>query len=92
MSGSWTAPPGWRKLRKAVFAAKGRLCWYCGQPAGTIDHVQPVILGGTHDLANLVPACQRCNYSRGATTGNRIRGLRHHHAPPYQPWRAARRW
>jgi 5-methylcytosine-specific restriction endonuclease McrA len=39
MSGSWTAPPGWRALRRAVFAAKGRLCWYCGRPATTVDHV-----------------------------------------------------
>jgi 5-methylcytosine-specific restriction endonuclease McrA len=88
MSGTWIEPRGWRKLRKAVFAAKGRLCWWCGRPAGTVDHVQPVILGGTHTLANLVPSCARCNYSRGATVGNRIRGQR----AAYQPMRSARRW
>jgi 5-methylcytosine-specific restriction endonuclease McrA len=92
MSGSWTAPPRWRTLRRAVFAAKGRLCWWCGRPATTVDHVLAVVLGGTHDLANLVPACQRCNYSRGAALGNRIRGLRRHQAPTYQPMRSSRRW
>jgi 5-methylcytosine-specific restriction endonuclease McrA len=92
MSGTWTAPPGWRKLRKAVFARYGHACWRCGAYATTIDHVVPVVLGGSHDPGNLRPACSRCNYSTGATVGNRIRGLRHHQAPPYQPWRTARRW
>ncbi len=88
MSGAWTAPPGWRTLRKAVFAAKGRTCWYCGRPASTIDHVLPRVLGGTHTLSNLVPACARCNYSRGATVGNRLRGQ----PRVYQPVRSSRRW
>jgi len=61
MSGNWTAPPGWRALRRPVFAAKGRFCWYGGRPANTIDHVRPRVLSGTHELANLV-------HASGATT------------------------
>src|SRR6266566_8485507 len=52
-SSSWKAPPGWRKLRLRVFARYGRACWRCGAWAGTVDHVLPVVLGGSHDLSNL---------------------------------------
>jgi 5-methylcytosine-specific restriction endonuclease McrA len=90
VSGTWTEPPGWRALRKAVFATKGRFCWWCGQPAGTVDHVLPVVLGGGHELANLVPACKRCNYSRGAAVGNRLRGGRP--AVVRRPFHTSRRW
>ena len=65
--------PRWRALRKAVFAAKGRRCWWCGNPATTVDHVVARVLGGEHSIENLVPSCARCNYSRGASLGNRLR-------------------
>lgn len=39
----------------------GGLCWLCGEPANTIDHVIPVSSGGTNWPANLRPACQPCN-------------------------------
>lgn len=73
---AWKAPPRWRKTREAVFAAYGRACWRCGAWAATVDHVVPVVLGGSHDLANLRPACGRCNFSSGAAMGNRLRPAR----------------
>jgi 5-methylcytosine-specific restriction endonuclease McrA len=90
----WVQPPGWQALRKAVFARWGHVCWRCGAYAGTVDHVVPVILGGGHDLANLRPACGRCNSSTGATVGNRLRGIRRHggQGASGQPWRTSRRW
>jgi 5-methylcytosine-specific restriction endonuclease McrA len=63
----------WRALRQLVFAAKGRKCYYCGRHATTIDHLIPRAMGGPHTIDNLVPACARCNYSRGAVFGNRLR-------------------
>jgi 5-methylcytosine-specific restriction endonuclease McrA len=85
---TWTAPPGWRKTRQAVFARYGRSCWRCGAYAGTVDDVIPVVLGGTHHLENLRPACQRCNYRTGAAVGNRLRGQ----TASYRPWPSSRRW
>ena len=76
MSGSWQWPPGWRALRAATFARWGRACWRCGAYATTVDHVVAVVLGGTHDLSNLRPACARCNSSTGASMGNRLRPRR----------------
>ena len=50
--------------------ASSPACVYCGRQADTVDHVLPVRLGGTSILDNLVPACRRCNLSRGAKLGN----------------------
>jgi 5-methylcytosine-specific restriction endonuclease McrA len=76
----WKAPPGWQKLRSQVFARHGRRCWRCGAYAGTVDHVVPVALGGTHELSNLRPACSSCNSSTGASMGNRLQPR----TPPWQ--------
>jgi 5-methylcytosine-specific restriction endonuclease McrA len=45
-------------------------CSYCGDPAVEIDHVIPTSKGGTHELSNLVPACLRCNRSKGVKDVN----------------------
>lgn len=86
----WKAPPGWRKLREAIFRRDGHVCYRCGRWAGTIDHIVPLALGGTSHPSNLRPACQKCQSSTGATLKNRLypgtprrRG---------QPPRPARRW
>jgi 5-methylcytosine-specific restriction endonuclease McrA len=50
--------PQWEMMKKA---ADGR-CHYCGCVARlTIDHKQPLALGGSHTEANIVPACRSCN-------------------------------
>lgn len=46
----------WRK--------QGRTCIYCSAPCEVIDHVLPLILGGTNYEGNLAPACCRCNLSK----------------------------
>ena len=40
-------------------------CAYCGVDGDLhIEHVIPISKGGEHHLGNIVPACQRCNYSK----------------------------
>jgi 5-methylcytosine-specific restriction endonuclease McrA len=105
MAGQWKAPPGWRKIRLQVFAAMGRSCYRCGAYATTVDHVIPVVLGGSHDLGNLRPACARCNFSTGAALGNQLgpprgygrRGARRRRPPVVKaaalpPLRTSRDW
>jgi 5-methylcytosine-specific restriction endonuclease McrA len=108
VSNTWPWPPGWRRLREAVFARDGRACWRCGGYATTVDHVVAVVLGGTHDLSNLRPACGHCNSSTGAALGNRLRprrprpltaaqrraiaAKRAEAGMPAPVWRSARRW
>lgn len=36
-------------------------CAYCGGSATEIDHVIPIVRGGTHSIGNIVSACQTCN-------------------------------
>lgn len=57
----------WRKLREQVFNEYGRACAYCGYEDSvmTVDHILPRSRGGLDLLENLLPACRRCNYSRG---------------------------
>ena len=53
-----------REVYVAV-AASGS-CVYCDQPATTVDHIRPLARGGHESEYNLVPACERCNKSKGA--------------------------
>lgn len=41
-------------------------CAYCGVGGDMqVEHVVPISKGGEHHLGNIVPACQRCNFSKG---------------------------
>ncbi len=44
----------------------GGVCSYCGGPYEHLDHAISVSRGGTNWPANLRPACERCNLSKGA--------------------------
>lgn len=57
----------WREMREQVFAIYGKQCHYCGyeDPVMTVDHILPRSRGGDNSLENLIPACRKCNYSRG---------------------------
>lgn len=44
----------------------GHQCAYCGANGDLqVEHVIPISKGGEHHLGNIVPACQRCNFSKG---------------------------
>jgi len=38
-------------------------CFYCLRPSNAleIDHIKPLLNGGSHTLSNIVPACRSCN-------------------------------
>lgn len=61
-----------KRLRFAVFARDGFTCRYCGQQSDAaplvVDHMLPVVAGGTNDLENLVTACEPCNQGKAAKT------------------------
>lgn len=54
----------------AVYARDGYQCRYCGGVEGPwhLDHVFPVIQGGTSEPGNLVVACETCNCRKGGRT------------------------
>lgn len=57
-----------RALRDSIWwkrkRASGR-CYYCGERVPprdlTMDHLVPLVRGGTSAKHNLVPACKKCN-------------------------------
>lgn len=58
-----------RRVRRQVLA-NDPPCHWCGGKATTIDHYPiPIIRGGPTEPWNVVPACERCNKSRGARPG-----------------------
>lgn len=63
----------YRRMR-ALVAAGGQTCHYCGAAATTVEHLEPVATSG--GAGPLVPACAPCNYGRGARLGNRLRRRR----------------
>lgn len=65
--------------RARIMVEVGGRCEACGQlcrnkvdrydrgdDIGEVDHILPVILGGTNDRANLRLLCKRCNRAKGA--------------------------
>lgn len=60
-----------KRLRYEVFRRDDYRCRYCGGKAPdvalTVDHVQPVALGGTDEPANLVTACAECNAGKSSS-------------------------
>jgi 5-methylcytosine-specific restriction endonuclease McrA len=54
----------WKKI-KLLYKNK---CAYCLKEFKklTMDHVVPLVKGGSHDKDNIVPACKSCNSSKQA--------------------------
>ena len=54
------------QFRQSIFDAWRHQCAYCKSHADTLDHIRPRHRGGATVMANLVPACQRCNRNKGS--------------------------
>ncbi len=64
------ASPHWYRLRYEALARDNFQCQYCGQFAPNvrleIDHIIPVVEGGTDDLENLKTSCYACNRGKNS--------------------------
>ena len=56
----------WRNTRARILYRDQWTCQCCGAPATHVDHVRPVLFGGTDDEANLQALCVNCNMAKGA--------------------------
>lgn len=56
-----------RIARRIVEAREGGKCFWCGEPADTLDHLLPQVHGGLSLVENLVLSCRSCNQARGAS-------------------------
>lgn len=63
------AVPGLGRVERTrllrMWVSRGVPCVYCSATPTSVDHVVPLSRGGTHWEGNLVPACKRCNSSKG---------------------------
>lgn len=50
-----------RRRLLAQWRRQGRACTYCAGQVDTVDHVIPLVRGGTNHEGNLTPACRSCN-------------------------------
>jgi len=57
-----------RKRLLRTWMRQQRACAYCPDKATTIDHVVPLVRGGTNYEGNLTPCCKPCNSSKGGLT------------------------
>lgn len=59
-------------VRQFIFERDENQCVYCGatelEAVLQVDHVLPIMQGGTDDPANLVAACVWCNMRKGELT------------------------
>jgi 5-methylcytosine-specific restriction protein A len=69
-AGSWCPicqPPRTRGRKLQAMRAAyviGRPCAICGRPAEHLDHVTPLIRGGSDHPSNLQPLCAHCNLAK----------------------------
>jgi hypothetical protein len=55
-----------REARQRIYTRDGFACVYCGSATDlAVDHVKPVVQGGTHDDVNLQTLCKSCNSRKG---------------------------
>lgn len=54
------------EIRKAVFSRDNHSCVKCGRKDMlSVDHIIPVVAGGSDDLGNLQTLCRVCNSAKG---------------------------
>ncbi len=62
-----------KTLREAIHARERSLCFYCLRRLTArlccVDHVVPLVRGGSNSYRNLVSACVECNSQKGETAG-----------------------
>lgn len=61
-----SAPGVTREQWSEILEYFNHQCAYCLAPANHCDHIVPIAKGGADEASNVVPACARCNKSKGA--------------------------
>ena len=58
------------------------MCYYCGTEVSNdksnqyhLDHYEPIFMGGTNDITNIVLSCSSCNLAKGTISGDKFKRL-----------------
>ena len=66
-----------KRLKQQLMRRQDNTCVYCGHrrraSSMEIDHMTPVVRGGSNDESNLQVICQRCNQRKGLQTDEEFR-------------------
>jgi hypothetical protein len=73
-------PFAYRYIRLKVLTRDSYVCYWCGEPGDTMDHVIPWSKGGRTTMENCICACQECNGQRGDMPAERFARMRN--VPP----------
>lgn len=73
--------------KKTARGLNGGTCFYCGQPATSIDHYVPLLHGGLHVKKNIVPACDTCNLEKSDMDGDTFVRYIRRFGVPKRGWR-----
>jgi hypothetical protein len=52
------------EAKRYIQIIKDDPCVYCGEPSTEIDHIVPMISGGSGDWINIAPSCRSCNAAK----------------------------
>ena len=68
----------WSKgLKQQLMRRQNKTCVYCGHrrtaPSFDIDHIIPVVRGGSNEVSNLQVICKPCNQRKGLQTDEEFR-------------------
>ena len=57
----------WRRLRRRVLDRDGWRCVRCSRAGRLeVDHIVPMIAGGSHEMTNLQTLCRPCHFAKTA--------------------------
>lgn len=69
VAGSEMGPSGAKKALSEAFRVHGGDCFYCKKPVQaddlSVDHAEPLTVGGKNEIQNLLIAHKACNIAKG---------------------------